>query len=200
MTKAEFLTAICRRIQALPPHDIEKTLEFYAEMIDDRMEDGYSEEEAVREMGDPEEVARQILLDTPLPKLVKANFKPKRALHAWEIVLLLLGFPLWGPLLFAAIVVILSFFIVIWALAFSLLITIFALFVSGIAAIAAGGAAFLFGEKAPALFTAGSGFLLLGISIPLFYLGVLAVKGLVKGIKWCIIKCKSRFIRKKEES
>ena len=200
MTKAEFLSAICRRIQALSPHDIEKTLEFYAEMIDDRIEDGYSEEEAVREMGDPDEVAQQILLNTPLPKLVKANVKPKRALHAWEIVLLILGFPVWGPLVIAACAILFSFFIVIWALAISLLATLFGLFVGGLAAIASGIAALIFGEKAAALFTLGSGFLLMGISIPLFCLGLMAVKGLVKGIKWCILKCKSRLIRKKEES
>lgn len=200
MTKAEFLAAIREKIGALPPNDIQKSLEYYAEMIDDRMEDGFSEEEAVREIGDPEEIARQILLDTPLPKLVKATAKPSRALRAWEIVLLILGFPLWGPLLLAAIIVIFSLFIVLFALAIALLAVVFSLLVSGVAGIAAGFAAILFGEAPAALFTIGCGFLLLGISLPLCILGCFVVKAIGKGIKSCILKCKSRLIRKKENS
>ena len=68
-------------------------------MIADRMEDGLSEEDAVASVGSVEEIAAQIIADTPLSKLAKAYIKPKRRLTAWEIVLLALGFPIWFSLL-----------------------------------------------------------------------------------------------------
>lgn len=54
MTKQEFLLRIRNGLAALPKEDIEKSVEYYREMIDDRMEDGLSEEEAVAAIGSPE--------------------------------------------------------------------------------------------------------------------------------------------------
>ena len=49
MSKTEFLTELKKALEGLPEEDIEKSLEYYSEMIDDRIEDGLSEEEAVAE-------------------------------------------------------------------------------------------------------------------------------------------------------
>lgn len=115
MSKQEFLSAIRARLAKLPPGDLEKSLDYYSEMIDDRVEDGLSEEDAVAAMGSVEDIAAQILMDTPLPILVKAAGKPSRALRIWEIVLLILGSPVWLPLLLAAAAIILSLYAVLWA-------------------------------------------------------------------------------------
>ena len=50
-------------------------IEFYAEMIDDRMEDGMSEEEAVAAMEDIDRVIAQAKLDRPLPALMLDKVK-----------------------------------------------------------------------------------------------------------------------------
>ena len=102
MQKTEFLDRLRAALADLPAEELEKTLGYYAEMIEDRMEDGMDEEAAVAAMGDPEAVAREILLDAPLGTLVRAKIKPKRALSGWEILLLVLGAPLWLPLLATA--------------------------------------------------------------------------------------------------
>ena len=47
MNKQEFLSALQNALAGLPKKDRQKTLAFYSEMIDDRMEDGMTEEEAV---------------------------------------------------------------------------------------------------------------------------------------------------------
>ena len=65
MNKSEFLAALAKGLEGLPQSDIDKTLEFYSETIDDRMEDGENEEAAVSGIGTPEDIARQVLLDTP---------------------------------------------------------------------------------------------------------------------------------------
>lgn len=115
MNKQQFLSALRARLTQLPPQDIEKSLDFYAEMIDDRIEEGLTEEEAVSAMGDIEEIAAQILMDTPLPRLVRAKLRPSRTLRTWEIILLILGSPVWLPLLLAAAIVVLAVYIVIWS-------------------------------------------------------------------------------------
>ncbi len=60
-------------------------------MIDDRMEEGLSEDEAVSAVGFVDEIVAQIVADIPLTKLVKEKTKLKKRLRAWEIVLLVLG-------------------------------------------------------------------------------------------------------------
>ena len=50
MNKEEFLSELRTKLSGLPQEDIEERISFYSEMIDDRMEDGISEEEAVEGM------------------------------------------------------------------------------------------------------------------------------------------------------
>ena len=47
MNRKEFLNEVERRLHGLPAEDISKALDYFGEMIDDRTEDGMSEEEAV---------------------------------------------------------------------------------------------------------------------------------------------------------
>ena len=102
MDKQMFLKTLAEKLQGLPQSDIKKSLEYYSEIIDDRMEDGASEEEAVGAMESPEETARQILMEMSLPKVVKAKVRPLHPLKPWELVLLILGSPVWFRLLLTA--------------------------------------------------------------------------------------------------
>ena len=120
MTAAEFTEALRNGLPGLPREDLEERLAFYAEMIEDRMEEGLTEEEAVAGLGPVEEVIGQIAAETPLVKLVKERVKPKRALRAWEIVLLVLGSPIWLSLLIAAAAVLFSLYVTVWAVVISL--------------------------------------------------------------------------------
>ena len=65
MTKQEFLRELWNRLTELPQEDVEKSLDYYSEMIDDRVEDGLTEEEAVAEIGTAEEVAAQLIAELP---------------------------------------------------------------------------------------------------------------------------------------
>ncbi len=66
MTKTEFLLRLREMLSELPQEDAAERLVFYGEMIDDRMEDGLTEDEAVSGIGQPEEIAQQILAETPV--------------------------------------------------------------------------------------------------------------------------------------
>lgn len=120
MMKSEFLTELRERLTGLSEADLNRSLDYYAEMIDDRMEEGVSEGEAVSAVGTPAEIANEILGEMPLVKLVKALVKPKRRMTAWENVLLILGSPLWILLLLTAFAVVLTLYIVIWTAIFCL--------------------------------------------------------------------------------
>ena len=106
MNKQEFLTELREGLSGLPQDDIEERLAFYGEMLDDRIEEGLSEDAAVAEIGDADEIVRQTVADIPFAKLAKERIKPKRRLKAWEIILLALGSPVWLSILIAAAAVI----------------------------------------------------------------------------------------------
>ncbi len=133
MTKSEFLQEVRDKLRGLSEADIERSLDFYREMIDDRMEDGMTEQEAVSAMGSADDVARDILMDTPLPKLVKAKTAAKqRKWRAWEIVLLVLGAPVWVSLLIAAVAVLFAVYMAIWSVVIALWATVVVLGASAI--------------------------------------------------------------------
>lgn len=112
MDKNTFLSELQKRLKGLPQEDVQRTLDYYREMIEDRMEEGLLEEEAVADMGSIEEIAEPIL-----PK------SSKRKMKTWEIVLLILGFPVWFPLLVAAGAVVISIIASIYAVDVSLAIS-----------------------------------------------------------------------------
>ena len=109
MDKNTFLSELQKRLKGLPEEDVQRTLEYYREMIEDRMEEGLTEEEAVADMGSIEEIAEPILPKTS-----------RRKMKTWEIVLLILGFPVWFPLLVAAAAVVVSIVATIYAVDVSL--------------------------------------------------------------------------------
>ena len=56
MTKAEFLEQLEQRLLSIGFDERQKTLQCYSEMIDDRIEDGISEDEATESLGTVEEI------------------------------------------------------------------------------------------------------------------------------------------------
>lgn len=116
MKKEEFLRLLESKLQGLPRKDIDDRLNFFSEIIDDKMEEGKSEEEAVAEVGSVDDIVLDIAKETPLTKLVREKIKPKREIRAWEIVFLILGFPLWFPLVLTFLILALVFYLLIWVL------------------------------------------------------------------------------------
>ena len=190
MTKKEFLNELEARLNALPKEDVQERLDFYSEMIDDRVEEGRSEEEAVYEIGPVDEVVNQIAADTPLLKLVKERVKPKRKMRAWEIVLLVLGFPLWFPLLLVAGVLLLVFYIILWIL------VIVTYVIEAAFVVASGGAIALFFITGfnPAFL--GMGIALAGVSIFMYYACYGATKLTIKLTKKIALSIKRKIVSK----
>ena len=168
MNRIEYRAALESRLAAVPSAERAKQLDYYDEMICDRMEDGMTEEEAVAMLGDIDETAREIMSQYALPSPVSpagadrppAPDKDNRGgSHLWLwITLAILGSPIWISLLAALITVIAALVIVIW----SLVISAFAIFVSA-AAVGVVGIVFGIGS----LFTASASYALFVIGAAL---------------------------------
>ena len=199
MNKQEFLNALQAGLSGLPQEDIEERLAFYSEMIDDRMEEGMTEEEAVALAGPIEEIVVQTVDEIPLPKIVKERIRPKRRKSAGEIILLILGFPLWFPLLIAFAAVMFSLYIVIW----SLLISLWAVEVSLWAGALGGVAAFVIclvrGDTLTGFAFLAAGLVCAGLSVFLFLGCVEASKGVIRLTKTIARWIKTLFIKKENE-
>ena len=196
MNKQEVLNRLRSGLAGLPQDDIEERIGFYGEMIDDRIEEGLSEEEAVAGVGTVEDVISQIIAETPLSKLVKEKVRTKRSLRGWEIALLIIGSPIWFSLLVAAFCVGLSLYIVLWALLISLWAVELSLAVSALACIALAVVLFTQGQTPAGLLSFGGGILCTGLSIFLFFGCLAASKGVISLTKLIVKGIKSLFIGK----
>ena len=198
MTKFDFLMELNEKLSGLPEEDVEKSLQYYSEMISDRMEDGLGEAEAVAAVGEPAEIAAQIeaqiLSEMPLGQLVRTKLKPTRTWRAWEIVLLVLGAPGWVPLLVSVLSVVFSVYVSIWSAVVSLYAANLALAVSAVACVIAAVPYVAGGSIAASAFMFGCGLIVAGLAIFMFF-GCGRIAGAVlrlgklilRGIRACFI-------------
>ena len=110
MNKNEFLSLLNKKLEKFPKQEVKERRVFYSEMIDDRVEEGLTEDEAVSEIGDIDEIVKQIAIEMVDKEIVK------EPLNKWELILLIVGSPIWFPLLLVAFVVVWSLLISLWVI------------------------------------------------------------------------------------
>jgi len=192
MNKQQFLAAIEKKLEGMQDEDLRSSLDYYEEMLNDRIDDGMTEEEAVKDMGSVDEITAQILEDQPLALVIRDNIKekikPSRSLRAWEIVLIVLGSPLWISLLAAGFAIAvalaaaaLSLYVVMWVLVGVLWICVAAQGLGAVTGIGWSIAGLFIGRPMQSLLTVGCGLVCGGAAILMFYGALLATKGLAKG-------------------
>ena len=200
MNKQDFMAALQKKLAGLPKEDREERLSFYSEMIDDRIDDGLTEEAAVAEIGPVDQVFRQIMEDIPLSRLVREKARPKRSLKAWEIVLLVLGSPLWASLLIAALAVVLSVFAALWAVILSCYAVVLALAACTVGGLAMSVVYFQQGNTAGAGCALAASLVCAGLAILLFFASTWVSKKVLCLIKSLVLKIKALFIKKEDEN
>lgn len=196
MTRAEYLDAIAAQLAGMPPESLARALDYYAEMIDDRVEDGMSEEEATAALGPAEEAARQILIDTPLPQLVRERVRPKRRLRAWEMVLLVLGSPVWLPLALAAVIVLAACYGVLWVVLGCLYIVDASLAIAALAAVVGTAAQLMIGTGANALVLLGGALVCAGCCALFFLVCNVAARGVARWTRALALRVRAGFLRR----
>lgn len=200
MRKQEFLSALKSRLAGMPRGEVAERLNFYSEMIDDRIEEGSAEEDAVLDIGSVEEVAAQIIADIPLVKIAKEKVKPKRRFELWEIVLLVLGSPVWASLLIAFFAIILSFYVVLWSLVVSLWSLVASLAACAFGGIIAGAFFAAYSNTITGVAVIGAGIACAGLAIFLYFGSRVATKSIISLPPKIALKMKKSFVEKENES
>ncbi len=169
MTKSEFLEELRGRLNALSQVDVERSLDFYGEMIDDRMEDGMTEAEAVANMGDLNRIAEQITNqeshseeNTKLPFDTPSDAGSSRKRYVlrnpWVVGFL-------SPFILILWAIVVAIVISFWAIVAALYAVDLALGASGGALHVAGTALFCTGRAGEGLLVFGAGAFLIGLTV-----------------------------------
>ena len=180
MNKQEFLAELRARLSDPPRTDTEERLTFYSEMIDDRMEEGLSEEDAVAAIGSVDEIADQIRSENQsadqayqIGAEAVQTASPQTGISAGRIALIILTFPLWTT----AYCFILTGILLIWSVIFLVPWSMFVGFSGAAIGTVPAAVLYLF-ESYPiaALYVAGSGLLSAGLAVFTFFLSIKATK------------------------
>ena len=194
MSKDAFIGELRHRMAGLPKEAVDRTVEYYSELIADSMEDGLSEEEAVSRLGSLDEIVANVVKDTPLSQIVETRIREKKAkrggIRAWEVILLVLGAPLWLPLLLAVLAVVLALYVTLWAVVAAVILT-------GVVAVVAGIVELCRLHLPQGLVLLGGGLVCMGLCALLFLLMKLITVGTVKLCKLIWTGIKSLFVGKK---
>ena len=188
MNKREFLTAVGNGLKGLSYEEQDKWLDFYSEMIDDRMEEGMTEPEAVAAIGSVEDVVEQILAQS------KPETKKRKELKTWQTVLLIVGAPFWFSLLIAAVSVVFSLLVAVWAVVISFYAVAVSLIACGLAGVALLILLLVKGNVVSALFSLGAGLCCAGLGI--FWL--IGTWYMTKGVIWLCKKLFGALLPRKE--
>ena len=108
MTKEQFLRQLSSGLSKCGRDERKNHMAYYRELIEDHQEDGMTEEQAVAALGDPAQIAAEIMAET--------GGRPPMRLSTKILigVLLVLGFPLWGSLVLAGLLLAACGFVLLW--------------------------------------------------------------------------------------
>lgn len=115
MNKREYLDRLEDLLACLSKEQRAESLAFYEEMIDDRIEEGMTEEEAVAALDAPGVAAEAILDELPAVPRAVAKTRRKSRVLLWAAVIV--GSPIWLSLLVAFVIVAVTVYACIWILA-----------------------------------------------------------------------------------
>lgn len=173
MTKLEYLKKLKHALRQVKAGERNKSLAYFSECIDDRMEEGVPEQDAVAELESVEAAAERIIAEAE----ASGQLKPGRS--AWELALIILGFPLWFPILLLIAILAATFYALVWVVLGALFLLSAVLVLGGAAgvyslfALLGANPAAAFAALAVGLAGAGLGLALL---IPLLYIAKAYIK------------------------
>ena len=187
MNKREFLSNLRKRLSKLPKREIDERVRFYEEMLNDYIEEGFSEEEAVEKIGAIDECPA-----------TEPKAHAKRKIGAWEIVLLVLGSPIWLSLLISAFAVVFSSFAVLWAVVVSLWAIFISLAVCAPVGVIAGVIYAFSGRGLTGLALIGLGMVCAGLAVFLFFGCKSIVNAVLLLTQKMVLAIKACFTKKEE--
>ncbi|MBQ9744522.1 MAG: DUF1700 domain-containing protein [Clostridia bacterium] len=199
MTKQEFLAHLKGELCGLPNDEIEQRIVFYEEIIDDKIEEGLNEEDAVHSLGSVRDIVDGIIAEIPIAVLIKKKIKPKRPFTGWEIGLIITGSPIWGALLISLFAVAFSLYASMWAVLVSLWVSAVAIALSSVAGVVMLFIGICVGNIPIGFVFLGIGLFLGGLSVFAYDLLMLCTKAMVRLTVKIPTWVKRLFIKKEEK-
>ena len=202
MSREEYLSELREKLSQNNIQGVDAMTEFYDEAISDRIEDGMSEEDAVASMEDTDSIVKSALLDKPITTLMADRVK-ERHKEASEsghgtlfVVLTVVCFPIWFPILIAFFAIIFSLYVALWAVVVSIYAVELSFAICSVAALL-GSFTFIMGQIpfATALALLGLACFFAGLTILLWKPIVAITKGMIKLIKAVFRSIKGIFVR-----
>ena len=191
MTRQEFLSKLRIGLDGLSKKEVEERINFYSEMLDDKIEEGFLEEDAVSSLGSIDNIVAQIKREVSVNNAKKVD---KKSYKPWQVTLIALGSPIWLSILIALFAVIVSLYVVVWAL----VVTLWSIFVSFCAGAVAGALGIFYafiGNPYTGIILFGTGLVLAGLAVFMYFackyftkLSLLLTKKGVKVIANCFSK------------
>ncbi len=165
MNKEEFLSALRKSLlkAKVSKSEVEKSLAFYGEAIDDYIEAGMDEESAVGKLGSINTITSCVVAD--IPPVPRAVAKAGTGSKALNIVLLVIGSPIWMSIGLALAACAFSVYVSLWAIIISLWACVLTFFLCAPAGIIGSVLGFMQNIPESALFLLGSGLAVCGLGI-----------------------------------
>lgn len=91
MSKEQYLRRLRSLIRALPADERRRVIDFYREIIEDKMENGQTEQQAVAELGDIYALAQKILMENPNRRRYSGNRIAGIVIASFFAVLIIAG-------------------------------------------------------------------------------------------------------------
>lgn len=173
MNKNEFLTELSYRLSARADRD--SIVDYYREMIDDRIDDGMSESEAVMAVGSIDEICSEYNVSNDFARNVpskefmervnsRETKKRKKKSNPFAVAAIVAGSPLWLLLLAVAIIVFLSLMVALWSVVIGFWSAVVSLLIAGFVTLFTCGVFFAQGI-AVGMLAIGVGLLFIGLGI-----------------------------------
>lgn len=199
MRKQDLIKELRLNLSFLPKEEIDDRISFYSELIDDKIEEGVKEEDAIKSIGSIDEIINQIIDEMPLSKIAKDKIKQKRKLSGLEIALIIVGSPIWLSLLLSLIAVLFSLYIIGW----SIVISIWAILISLIAVLVAGIVLTIISLFSNiyivALSYLGATLVILGLTILMHYVCKIITRLYIKLTKLIVLSVKKKMLKRGEK-
>ena len=199
MRKQDFIKELRLNLSFLPKEEIDDRISFYSELIDDKIDEGVKEEDAIKSIGSIDEIINQIIDEMPLSKIAKDKIKQKRKLSGLEIALIIVGSPIWLSLLLSLIAVLFSLYIIGW----SIVISIWAILISLIAVLVAGIVLTIISLFSNiyivALSYLGATLVILGLTILMHYVCKIITRLYIKLTKLIVLSIKKKMLKRGEK-
>lgn len=196
MNKLEFKNILNKKLSSFPKKEVDERINFYLEIIDEYIEDGMSEEEAIKMIASTDEIVNEIVSDIPLVKIATEKIKIKRKLSGLEITLLIVGFPIWFSLLAAFIAFVIALYASLWSVVVSMWACFASFAATSVASVLLAIFYFITGQTSLAFGFISSMFVLLGLSILFYLLCKLLTKYTIILAKKIVFSIKMLFIKK----